>query len=176
MAEDTQNGAAGATPETPAGPSFSVEKIYVKDVSFEVPGAPMVFSEQAQPQLQLNLNQRVQRLGENSFEVVLGVTLTCNANDKPLYLAEVQQGGVFNLRGFEPQTLDAMLGIQCPHVLYPYARQLVSDLVQAGGFPPFYLQPINFEGLYAEGLRQRAAQGQQQANEGLAGSETAGNA
>ena len=175
MAEDTQNGAAGATPETPAGPSFSVEKIYVKDVSFEVPGAPLVFAEQAQPQLQLNLNQRVQRLGDNAFEVVLGVTLTCKANDKPLYLAEVQQAGVFNLRGFEAQTLDAMLGIQCPHVLYPYARQLVSDLVQAGGFPAFYLQPINFEGLYAEGLRQRAAQGQQ-ASEGLAGSETAGNA
>ena len=175
MAEDTQNGAAAATPETPAGPSFSVEKIYVKDVSFEVPGAPQVFNEQTQPQLQLNLNQRVQRVGDNVFEVVLGVTLTCKANDKPLYLAEVQQAGLFNLRGFEAQTLDAMLGIQCPHVLYPYARQLVSDLVQAGGFPPFFLQPINFEGLYAEGLRQRAAQGQQ-ASEGLAGSETAGNA
>lgn len=174
MAEDTQNGAAAAT-ETPAGPTFSVEKIYVKDVSFEVPGAPQVFNEQAQPQLQLNLNQRVQRVGENAFEVVLGVTLTCKANDKPLYLAEVQQAGLFNLRGFEAQTLDAMLGIQCPHVLYPYARQLVSDLVQAGGFPAFYLQPINFDGLYAEGLRQRAAQGQQ-SNEGLAGSETAGNA
>ena len=175
MAEDTQNGAAAATPETPAGPSFSVEKIYVKDVSFEVPGAPQVFNEQTQPQLQLNLNQRVQRVGDNVFEVVLGVTLTCKANDKPLYLAEVQQAGVFNLRGFEAQTLDAMLGIQCPHVLYPYARQLVSDLVQAGGFPAFYLQPINFEGLYAEGLRQRAAQGQQ-SGEGLAGPETAGNA
>lgn len=174
MAEDTQNGAA-ASSDTPQGPAFSVDKIYVKDVSFEVPGAPMVFTEQAQPQLQLNLNQRVQRLGDNSFEVVLGVTLTCKTGDKPLYLAEVQQAGVFNLRGFEPQTLDAMLGIQCPHVLYPYARQLVSDLVQAGGFPAFYLQPINFEGLYAEGLRQRAAQGQQ-ANDGLAGSETAGNA
>ena len=175
MAEDTQNGAVAATTDTPAGPSFTVEKIYVKDVSFEVPGAPMVFTEQQQPQLQLNLNQRVQRIGDNSFEVVLGVTLTCKSNDKPLYLAEVQQAGLFNLRGFEAQTLDAMLGIQCPHVLYPYARQLVSDLVQAGGFPPFFLQPINFEGLYAEGLRQRAAQGQQ-ASEGLAGSETAGNA
>lgn len=175
MAEDTQNGAAAANPETPAGPTFSVEKIYVKDVSFEVPGAPQVFNEQAQPQLQLNLNQRVQRVGENTFEVVLGVTLTCKANDKPMYLAEVQQAGLFNLRGFEAQTLDAMLGIQCPHVLYPYARQLVSDLVQAGGFPAFYLQPINFEGLYAEGLRQRAAQGQP-SSEGLAGPETAGNA
>lgn len=175
MAEDTPNGAAAATPEAAAGPAFAIEKIYVKDVSFEVPGAPMVFNEQAQPTLQLNLNQRVQRVGESTFEVVLGVTLTCKANDKPMYLAEVQQAGLFNLRGFEAQALDQMLGIQCPHVLFPYARQLVSDLVQAGGFPVFYLQPINFEGLYAEGLRQRAQQGQQP-DAGLAGPETAGNA
>jgi len=174
MAEDTTNGAAGATPEVSAGPAFSVEKIYVKDVSFEVPGAPAVFSEQAQPQLQLNLNQRVQRVGEQAFEVVLGLTLTCKANDKPMYLAEVQQAGVFQLRGFEAQALDAMLGIQCPNVLYPYARQLVSDLVQAGGFPPFYLQPINFDALYAEGLRQRSAQSQQQQAAG--DQEAAGNA
>ena len=176
MAEDTPTngtaGAAGASPDTPTGPSFTVETIYVKDVSFEVPGAPGVFGEQAQPQLQLNLNQRVQRVGEQAFEVVLGVTLTCKANDKPMYLAEVQQAGVFQLRGFEAQTMDAMLGIQCPNVLYPYARQLVSDLVQAGGFPPFYLQPINFDALYAEGLRQRASQ---QAA-GAADQETAGNA
>src|SRR5690606_28534126 len=175
MAEDTQNGAVAATQDAPTGPSFAVEKIYVKDVSFEVPGAPLVFTEQSQPQLQLNINQRVQRLAESSFEVVIGITLTCNANDKPLYLAEVQQAGIFTLRGFDQQNLDAMLGIQCPHVLFPYARQLISDLIQSGGFPGFYLQPINFEGLYAEGLRQRAAQGEQSAT-GLEGAETAGNA
>src|SRR5690606_38145312 len=161
MAEDSNtNGAAGANAEAPAGPLFAVEKIYVNDVSFEVPGAPAVFAEQSQPQLKLNLNQRVQRVAENSFEVVLGVTLTCKADDKPMYLAEVQQAGVFHLSGLEAQALDALLGIQCPNILYPYARQLVSDLVQAGGFPPFYLQPINFDALYAEGLRQRA-QGKQ---------------
>jgi preprotein translocase subunit SecB len=178
MADETQNGAAGAATDADNGPVFTVEKLYVKDVSFEVPGAPQVFSEQAQPQLQLNLNQRVQRLSENAYEVVLGLTLTCNLEDKAVYLAEVQQAGVFGLRGFEPQTLDAMLGIQCPNVLYPYARQLISDLVQAGGFPPFYLQPISFDGLYAEGLRQRAAQNQQgQGGDGAsAGPETAGNA
>ena len=176
MSDDTLNGAAAAAPEAATGPAFNVEKIYVKDVSFEVPGAPQVFNEQTQPQLQLNLNQRVQRLGEDAFEVVLGITLTCNANDKPLYLAEVQQAGVFTLRGFEPAQLDAMLGIQCPGVLYPYARQLVGELVQAGGFPPFYLQPLNFEGLYAEGLRQRTAQGQAKQPDGPADPETAGNA
>jgi preprotein translocase subunit SecB len=173
MSEETANGAA-ATAEA-AGPVFTVEKIYVKDVSFEVPGAPAVFNEQAQPQLQMNLQQAVQRLNDNAYEVVLGINLSCAIADKTVYVAEVKQAGVFGLAGFDAATLDGMLGVHCPTVLYPYARQLVSDLIQAGGFPPFFLQPINFEALYAEGLRQRAAQ---QANDGanLAGAETAGNA
>ena len=157
MSEETLNGAVAAD-ETATGPAFTVEKIYVKDVSFEVPGAPAVFNEQGQPQLQMNLQQSVQRLNDNAFEVVLGVTLTCNSGDKPMYLAEVKQAGVFGLSGFDAQTMDAMLGVHCPNVLYPYAREMISSLIQAGGFPPFFLQPINFEALYAEGLRQRAAQ------------------
>ncbi|HSR66104.1 MAG TPA: protein-export chaperone SecB [Xanthomonadaceae bacterium] len=165
MSDDTLNGA-----EQAAGPAFTVEKVYVKDVSFEAPGTPQVFNEPGQPQLQMNLNQRVQRLNESAFEVVLGVTLTCNIEDKTAYLAEVQQAGVFGLAGFDDQTLDAMLGTHCPNVLYPYARQAISDLISAGGFPPFLLQPINFDALYAEGLRQRAQQG------GLADTEAVGNA
>ncbi|MCM2337884.1 MAG: protein-export chaperone SecB [Lysobacter sp.] len=172
MSEETLNGAVAAD-ETATGPAFTVEKIYVKDVSFEVPGAPAVFNEQGQPQLQMNLQQSVQRLNDNAFEVVLGVTLTCNSGDKPMYLAEVKQAGVFGLSGFDAQTMDAMLGVHCPNVLYPYAREMISSLIQAGGFPPFFLQPINFEALYAEGLRQRAAQ---QGQAGLADAETAGNA
>ena len=175
MSEETLNGAAApAEAATNTGPAFTVEKLYVKDVSFEVPGAPAVFSEQGQPQLQMNLTQNVQRLGDNAYEVVLGITLTCSANDKPMYLVEVKQAGVFGLAGFEAATLDGMLGTHCPNVLYPYARQLVSNLVQAGGFPPFVMQPINFDALYAEGLRQRSAQ--QLENGGLGGTETAGNA
>ncbi|NUS37475.1 MAG: protein-export chaperone SecB [Lysobacter sp.] len=165
MSDDTLNGA-----EQAAGPAFTVEKVYIKDVSFEAPGTPQVFNEAGQPQLQMNLNQRVQRLNETAFEVVLGVTLTCTVADKTAYLAEVQQAGVFGLTGFDDQTLDAMLGTHCPNVLYPYARQAVSDLISAGGFPPFLLQPINFDALYAEGLRQRAQQG------GLADTEAVGNA
>ena len=170
MSDETTNGAVA--PAEAAGPAFTVEKIYVKDVSFEVPGAPAIFTENVQPALQLNLNQRVQRLGENAFEVVLGVTLTCKAGDKTAYVAEVQQAGIFGLMGLEAQAVDVLLGTQCPNILFPYVRQLVSDLVQAGGFPPFFLQPINFEALYAESLRQRAAQG----DAGLANSEPAGNA
>lgn len=174
MSDEALNG--GTAPAT-AGAQFTVEKIYVKDVSFEVPGAPQIFNEAVQPQLQMNLNQRVQRVGENVFEVVLGITLTCTAGEKTAYLAEVQQAGLFGLSGFDQQSLDGMLGVHCPNILYPYARQTVSDLIQAGGFPPFLLQPINFEALYAEGLRQRAAQANAGNGNGeLASSEPAGNA
>ena len=174
MSEQAPNG--GTEPAQANGPQFSVEKIYVKDVSFESPKAPLVFNEQTQPQINMNLNQRVQRLGENAYEVVLGVTLTCTAGEgdgNSVYMVEVQQAGVFGLAGFEPNVLDALLGTQCPNVLYPYARQLIGELIQAGGFAPFLLQPINFDALYAEGLRQRQAQ---QPGGDLASSETAGNA
>ena len=169
MSEEIANGTA---PEA-TGPVFTVEKIYAKDVSFEVPGAPAVFNEQTQPQLQMNLQQAVQRLNDNAYEVVLGINLTCAVGDKAIYVAEVKQAGVFGLAGFDAATLDGMLGVHCPTVLYPYARQLISDLIQSGGFPPFFLQPINFDALYAEGLRQRAAA---QGGQGLAYAETAGNA
>ena len=163
----------GAVPAQ-AGATFTVEKIYVKDVSFEAPGAPQVFNEAGQPELQMNLNQKVQRLSDTAFEVVLGITLTCNVAGKTAYLAEVQQAGVFTLAGFEDAGIDAMLGTQCPNLLYPYAAASVSHLIQSGGFPPFFMQPINFEGLYAENLRQRAMQAA--GNADLGGTETVGNA
>jgi len=161
----------GADTAAPVGAQFTVEKIYVKDVSFEAPNAPHVFNETGQPQLNMNLNQKVGRLDGELFEVVLGVTLTCTLNEKTVYLAEVAQAGIFGLSGFDDRTLDMMLGTYCPNVLFPYVRQAVSDLITNGGFPPFYMQPINFEALYAEGLRQRAQQGGD-----LAGTEAVGNA
>ena len=172
MSEENTNGVVPAD-ESATGPAFTIEKIYVKDVSFESPNSPTIFNENVQPDLQLNLNQKVQRLSDTAFEVVLGVTLTCKAGDKTAYVAEVEQAGVFGLIGLEPQAIDVLLGTQCPNILFPYVRSMVSDLIQAGGFPPFYLQPINFEGLYAETLRQRQAQGE---GTSLADSEPAGNA
>lgn len=151
----------GADNATPTAAQFTLEKIYVKDVSFEAPNAPQVFNEQGQPQLNMNLNQKVERLDGDLFEVVLGVTLTCTLNEKTVYLAEVEQAGIFGLAGFDDRTLDLMLGTYCPNVLFPYVRQSISDLITNGGFPPFYMQPINFEALYAEGLRRRSEQAQQ---------------
>jgi preprotein translocase subunit SecB len=158
MTDQTAPQAAGADAASQA--QFTVEKIYIKDVSFEAPNAPQIFQEQGQPQLNMNLNQKVARLNDQVFEVVLGVTLTCTLGDKTVYLAEVEQAGIFGLAGFDDRGLDMMLGTYCPNVLFPYVRQSISELIVAGGFPPFYLQPINFEGLYAEGLRRRAEQAQ----------------
>ena len=167
MSEENTNGVAAPAENTANGPAFTIEKIYVKDVSFESPNSPAIFGENVQPDLQLNLNQRVQRLSEQVFEVVLGVTLTCKVGDKTAYVAEVEQAGVFGLVGLQPQAIDVLLGTQCPNILFPYVRQIVGDLIQAGGFPPFLLQPINFDALYAETLRQR----QQQAGADAAASE-----
>jgi preprotein translocase subunit SecB len=166
MTDQTAPQAAGADNAPQA--QFTIEKIYVKDVSFEAPNAPQIFNEQGQPQLGMNLNQKVARLNETVFEVVLEVTLTCKLGEKTVYLAEVAQAGIFGLGGFDDRTLDMMLGTYCPNVLFPYVRQSISDLIVAGGFPPFYLQPINFEGLYAEGLRRRAEQAASQGSVAMA--------
>ena len=152
MSEPVANGAAAEA----NGPTFSIEKIYVKDVSFEAPGAPQVFNEQGQPQLSMNLNQKVGRLSDGAFEVVLGVTLTCTLNDKTVYLAEVAQAGIFGLAGFDDRTLDMMLGTYCPNVLFPYVRETVSDVVNRAGFPPVLLSPINFEALYAQQMAEQS--------------------
>ena len=153
MAESS-NGAANGQQQSQA--QLSLQKVYVKDVSFEAPGAPQIFQVQAtQPNVELNLSQRVTQLGESAFEVVLSVTATCKIEDKTAYLAEVHQAGIFGLSGFDQAGRDAVLQTYCPNVLFPYARQVVSDLVQNGGFSPFLLQPINFEALYAEQMRRR---------------------
>ena len=144
------NGAAAV------GAQLSLQKVYIKDASFEVPGAPQIFQEQGQPQIQLNLSQQVGTLANDVYEVVLTVTVTCKLAEKTAYLAEVQQAGVFGLSGFDNQNREAVLATYCPNVLFPYARQAVSDLIQNGGFPPFLMQPINFESLYAEQMKRRA--------------------
>jgi preprotein translocase subunit SecB len=157
MADEATNGTAGAEAAAPA--QFNVQKIYLKNVSFEAPNAPAVFQEQAQPQLQLNLNQKVARFEDDVYEVVLTITLTCTINEKTAYLAEVEQAGVFGLVGFDAAGADMMLGTHCPNVLFPYARQALGDLIAHGGFPPFLLQPLNFDAIYADQIRRRMEEG-----------------
>ncbi|NCT69047.1 MAG: protein-export chaperone SecB [Rhodanobacteraceae bacterium] len=159
MAENSSGATNGQTPPQQAQAQLTLQRIYVKDLSFEAPGAPQIFQQQGQPNVELNLSQRVAQIAEDTFEVVLSVTATCKVEDKTAYLAEVHQAGIFGLSGFDDQGRDAVLATYCPNVLFPYVRQSVSDLVQNGGFPPFFLQPINFDALYAEQLRRRADAG-----------------
>lgn len=141
------NGNAGAEN---SGPQLTVQKVYVKDSSFEAPGAPHIFQEQGQSRIELNLGQKATQLAPNVYEVVLTVTVTCKIGEKTAYLAEVQQAGIFGLQGFDANQLDMVIGTYCPHVVFPYARHSISSMVEQGGFPAFLLQPINFEQIYAD--------------------------
>lgn len=150
MADFAANGQAGQ-------PQLVLQKIYIKDVSYEAPNAPQIFQEvgetDQQPQVQLNLGQKSTDMGNDLYEVVLSLTLTCTLGERTAYLAEVQQAGVFGIAGFSEDDHAGILNSYCPNLLFPYARQMLSSLVLEGGFPPFLLQPINFDALYAEQQR-----------------------
>lgn len=164
MSEDNQlNPEQQGVQSSPEGARFSLQKLYLKDVSFESPGAPLIFQEQGETNLNLNLGQRVQNISEGLYEVVLTVTVTCKLGEKTLYLAEVQQGGVFGIAGLDGAQLQATLGSYCPGILFPYARQFVAELVTHGGFPPLLLQPVNFDQLYADQVRKQQAEANAQA-------------
>lgn len=161
MTDDIANGAQAPLADMTEGQAqFMVEKIYVKDLSFEVPGAPGIFNADGENNLGMNMQHQITAISETAFEVVLHLTLNCQQGESTVYLAEVKQAGVFTLTGFDQQGVEYLLSTQAPTVLYPYARQIISDLIQSGGFPPFLLQPINFEGLYMDAMRQREMESQ----------------
>jgi preprotein translocase subunit SecB len=145
-------------------PSFQIVKIYVKDLSLEVPGAPQVFMQADSPRLEVQLASAGAQFAEDLFEVTVTVTVTARAGDKTIFLAEAKQAGIFSLRGIPKEQIEPLLGVTCPNILYPYAREAISDLVTRSGFPPVLLAPVNFEALYA----QRAAQGSGEARVDLA--------
>jgi len=133
---------------------FTIQKIYVKDLSFEAPNSPKVFLEKWEPEVSLQISNNATALSDNTQEVVLTLTVTAKQQDRTVYLVEVQQAGIFNIEGYEPEQLAAMVGGYCPHVLFPFARETVSDLVIRGGFPQLLLAPINFDVLYRQHLDQ----------------------
>jgi preprotein translocase subunit SecB len=141
---------------------FLLQRIYVKDVSFETPNSPDVFRQEWKPENNLNLNTQVNKLEDEAFEVVLTLTLTVKVGEKTAYLAEVQQAGIFSFKGFQEQELPPMFGVLCPNTLFPYAREAISDLVAKGSFPQMALQPINFEALFMQQQQQMAQQAAQQ--------------
>jgi len=160
---DTPNGNGAAQPENTgnAGETgqqqFAIQKIYLKDGSLETPGTPEVFRQSWKPEAKVELNTRHQAIDENLHEVVVTVTVTAQMEEKTIYLCEVHQAGVFSIAGFEETTRNQLLGAYCPGVLFPYAREAVTDLTAKAGFPPMTLSPVNFDALYAR-RRQEAAE------------------
>jgi preprotein translocase subunit SecB len=140
------------------GSQFSILRIYLKDASFEIPNAPQVFTENWKPEINLQLNTEVSTVDADIYEVVLNVTVTAQQGEKTGFLAEVQQAGVFTLKGFDETQKGHMLGAYCPNTLYPFAREAISDLVTKGGFPQLLLAPINFDALYAQNADQISTQ------------------
>jgi len=144
----------------PQQPVFNIEKIYVRDLSVELPNAPQVFLQGEAPQLEVQLGNSSTRLNDMLYNVEVSVTVTAKAGDKTAFLVEVVQAGIFRIQGIQDADLPAVLGIVCPNVIFPYARETVSDVVNRAGFPPVLLAPVNFEMVYQQQLQQAAAQNQ----------------
>jgi preprotein translocase subunit SecB len=140
----------------PVQKEFSLQKIYVKDVSFETPNSPAIFTMKWEPKVELNLTSQAQQLQENLLELSITVTVTVKLEEKTAYLVEVCQAGIFAMSGFTEQEMGPMIGSYCPTILFPYAREAISDLVTKGGFPPMLLAPVNFDALYLQHLQQKA--------------------
>jgi preprotein translocase subunit SecB len=133
---------------------FAIQKVYTKDLSFETPNAPKIFREKWEPTVDFNLGTNVNKLDETVYEVNLSITITVKSIDVTAYLIEVNQAGIFTLDNFSEQEMGPMLGSFCPNILFPYAREVVSDLVAKGGFPQLLLAPVNFDALYGQHLQQ----------------------
>ncbi|GAA3563632.1 MULTISPECIES: protein-export chaperone SecB [Marinobacter] len=148
---DNQQAAAGNENQ----PQFALQRIYVKDLSFESPNSPDVFQEQWKPQVSLDLNTSHSKLSDNQFEVVLSLTVTAKVGEKVAYIVEIQQGGVFMVQGIEGPQLGQMLGAYCPNILFPYAREAIDGVVNKGSFPALMLAPVNFDAIYAQALKRQ---------------------
>ena len=136
-------------------PSFQIEKVYVKDLSLEIPNAPQVFVQQAEPQLEVQIDTEGTQFAEGYFEVSVSATVTAKSGERTLFLAEAVQAGIFSARNVPEQEMEPLLGIGCPTILFPYLRETISDLITRGGFPPVLLSPVSFEALYLQRAQQQ---------------------
>lgn len=137
---------------------FAVQKIYLKDVSFESPNSPQVFNEgEWKPEINVQINSASSNMAEGLYEVVLNITVTATQDNKTAFLAEIKQAGIFTMSGFSNENIGGMLGAYCPEMLFPFAREALAELIAKGGFPQLLLAPVNFNALYAQHLQQQAA-------------------
>jgi preprotein translocase subunit SecB len=158
--EQNANVAEGQAVDTEnAAPVFSIEKTYVRDLSIEVPHAPEIFLAQEPPEVSIELNTRARFLGEGAYEAVLTVTVSAKHEDNQYFLVEVSQAGVFRILNVPAEQVEPLLAVACPNILFPFAREVVSDAVSRAGFSPIILQPVNFEAMYANRLEQVATEG-----------------
>ena len=156
----------GADPRSQ--PVVQVEKVYVKDLSLEIPNAPQIYAEQLQPQLEMQIQTQGQKLTEQHYEVTVTATVTAKAGERTVFLVEIAQAGIFLLANIAPQDIEPVLGITCPTILYPYLRETVSDTVTRGGFPTVLLQHMTFDQLYLSRVQERQQQGDAAAAKELA--------
>ncbi len=151
MTDETQAQQAAAAEQQE---QFSIQKIYVKDLSFETPNTPQVFLERGEPQMDMEMSNKAAQVAQDIYESLLLITITVKVNEKVAFLVELQMAGIFAISGFTPQRLDYMLNGYCLGILFPYAREVVSDIVSRGGFQQLVLTPVNFDVLYAQRIQQ----------------------
>lgn len=138
-------------------PVFGIEKLYIKDLSIEVPHAPEIYLERETPQVEIQLGTAGRALGEGAYEVVLTVTVTTKLEDKTVFLVEIGQAGIFRIVNVPDEQVEPLIAVACPNILFPYAREAVSDAVTRAGFAPIVLQPVNFEAMYMQRLQEQAS-------------------
>jgi preprotein translocase subunit SecB len=148
---------ADEQPKTPAQKTLVLQKIYLKDLSFESPKAPTVFTTNVAPTTQLNIRTSAQQVAPNTQEVTLTLTVEAKDQDATVFLIEIAQAGIFSIEGYTPEEHSMLVGSFCPNTLYPFAREAIADIVLRGGFPQLLLQPINFDALYARAMREAVA-------------------
>ncbi|MEO5363869.1 MAG: protein-export chaperone SecB [Magnetococcus sp. DMHC-8] len=158
MSEENIPATDEAAEPADTAPVFHVEKLYLKDLSFESPNTPEVFREQAEPQVDFNLATGATQKGPEHFEVVLHVTIKTLLGERTMFLVDLTYAGLFLLRHMPRELLTPMLAIECPAILFPYVRQIVADMIMQGGFRPLVLDPINFSALYHQSQRQKQAE------------------
>jgi len=144
--------------ETNQNREFAIQKLYTKDLSFEAPSAPDIFKQEWKPELNLDLQSNAHKLDDENHEVVLTVTVTVKNENKTAFLVEVKQAGIFTLKNFPDEQMGPVLGSVCPSIIFPYVREVVSDVVVRGGFPQLALAPINFDAIYQESMAKQQAQ------------------
>jgi preprotein translocase subunit SecB len=145
-------------------PVFNIEKIFVKDLSVEVPNAPAIFMEREAPKIDVQMNTQGAPVAEGVYQVLLTVTVSAKVQDRTMFLVEATQGGIFRIAGVPQEQVELVLSITCPNLLFPYARETISDAVGRAGFMPLYLNPVNFEAIYAQRMAAQAAQPAAQPN------------